>query len=300
MPIFPGSDVSKMIMTTRLAIAAVAGALVAAALFAGSALAAGEVEIKHPSWTFSGPFGTYDNQQLQRGYQIYREVCSGCHSMNFVAFRNLAEEGGPGFTEDEVKALAAEFEVADGPNESGDMFERPARPSDRLPAPFANEAAAKASNNGALPPDFSLIAKARAVERGFPTFIFDIFTQYQEGGPDYIYSLLTGYPEGSDTEADEQGLYENHSFIGSASLAMAPPLSDGLVTYAQNADEDANNDLPETVDQYAKDVSAFLMWAAEPHLEARKAMGLKVMIFLIIFSGLLYYTKKKVWSAVAH
>jgi ubiquinol-cytochrome c reductase cytochrome b/c1 subunit/ubiquinol-cytochrome c reductase cytochrome c1 subunit len=282
-------------MTTRLAIAVIAGAL-----FAAPALAAGEVEIKHPSWTFSGPFGTYDNQQLQRGYQVYREVCSGCHSMNLVAFRNLAEDGGPGFTEDQVKALAAEFEVTDGPDESGDMFERPAWPSDRLPAPFANEAAAKASNNGALPPDFSLIAKARGVERGFPTFIFDIFTQYQEGGPDYLYSLLTGSPEGSDTEADEQGLYENHSFIGAPSLAMAPPLSDELVTYAQNADEDPNNDLPETVDQYAKDVTAFLMWAAEPHLEARKAMGLKVMIFLIIFSGLLYYSKKKVWSEVAH
>ena len=284
-----------MTLTSRLAIAAIASAL-----FAAPAMAAGEVEIKHPSWSFSGPIGTYDNQQLQRGYQVYREVCSGCHSMNFVAFRNLAEAGGPGFSEDEVKALAAEFEVTDGPNEDGDMFERPARPSDRLPAPFANEAAAKASNNGALPPDFSLIAKARGVERGFPTFVFDIFTQYQEGGPDYIYSLLTGYPEGPDTEADEQGLYENHSFVAGKALAMAPPLSDELVTYAQNADEDANNDVPETVDQYARDVSAFLMWAAEPHLEARKAMGLKVMIFLIIFSGLLYYSKKKVWSAVAH
>jgi cytochrome c1 len=300
MAIIRGSDVSKMTLTTRLAAAAIASALFAGPLFSDSAPAAGEVEIKYQSWSFSGPFGTYDNQQLQRGYQVYREVCSGCHSMNFVAFRNLAEEGGPGFSEDKIKALAAEFEVTDGPNEDGDMFERPARPSDRLPAPFANEAAAKASNNGALPPDFSLIAKARAVERGFPTFVFDIFTQYQEGGPDYIYSLLTGYPEGADTEADEQGLYENHSFIGADSLAMAPPLSDELVTYAQNSDEDANNDVPETIDQYARDVTAFLMWAAEPHLEARKAMGLKVMIFLIIFSGLLYYSKKKVWSAVAH
>ncbi len=287
-------------MTRRLAIAATAGALFAAAAFVGQALAAGEIEIKHPSWTFSGPFGTYDNQQLQRGYQVYREVCSGCHSMNFVAFRNLAEAGGPGFTADEVKALAAEFEVTDGPDDNGDMFERPGRPSDRLPAPFANDAAAKASNNGALPPDFSLIAKARGVGRGFPTFLFDIFTQYQEGGPDYIYSLLTGYADGSDTEADEQGVYENHSFIAGKALAMAPPLFDELVTYAQNGDEDPNNDLPETVDQYARDVSAFLMWAAEPHMEARKAMGLKVMIFLLIFSGLLYYSKKKVWSDIGH
>jgi cytochrome c1 len=138
------------------------------------------------------------------------------------------------------------------------------------------------------------------VGRGFPTFLFDIFTQYQEGGPDYIYSLLTGYAEGSDTEADEQGVYENHSFIAGKALAMAPPLFDELVTYAQNGDEDPNNDVPETIDQYAKDVSAFLMWAAEPHMEARKAMGLKVMIFLLIFSGLLYYSKKKVWSDIGH
>ncbi len=284
-----------MTMTTRLAMAALASAL-----FTGSALAAAEVVIKHQSWTFSGPFGTYDNQQLQRGYQIYREVCSGCHSMNYVAFRNLSEDGGPEFSVDEVKALAAEFEVTDGPDENGDMFERPARPSDRLPAPFANAAAAKASNNGALPPDFSLIAKARAVSRGFPTFVFDIFTQYQEGGPDYIYSLLTGYAEGSDTEPDEQGVYANHSFIAGKAIAMAPPLSDELVTYAQNGDEDPSNDLPETVDQYAKDVSSFLMWAAEPHMEARKAMGLKVMIFLFIFAGLLFYSKKKVWADIAH
>ena len=292
---FRGSDATMMTMTRRLA-----AAVIASALFAAPALAAEDIEIKHPSWTFSGPFGTYDNQQLQRGYQIYREVCSGCHSMNFLSFRNLAEEGGPGFTEEEVKALAAEFEVTDGPDESGDMFERPARPSDRLPAPFANDAAAKASNNGALPPDFSLIAKARGVSRGFPTFVFDIFTQYQEGGPDYIYSLLTGYAEGSDTEPNEQGAYENHSFISGPATAMAPPLSDELVTYAQNADDDANNDVPETVDQYARDVTSFLMWAAEPHLEARKAMGLKVMIFLIIFAGLLYFSKKKVWSNLAH
>ena len=193
MLIFPGSEPSKMTMTRRLAIAALASALFTATLFTGRALAAGEVEIKHQSWAFSGPFGTYDNQQLQRGYQVYREVCSGCHSMNLVAFRNLAEKGGPGFTEDEVKALAAEFEVTDGPDENGDMFERPARPSDRFPAPFANDAAAKASNNGALPPDFSLIAKARGVGRGFPTFVFELFPQFPEGGPAYSHSLLTGY-----------------------------------------------------------------------------------------------------------
>jgi ubiquinol-cytochrome c reductase cytochrome c1 subunit len=272
--------------------------LMASALFAGAAVAAEEGETPHyplkkPNnyeWSFSGPLGTYDKEQLQRGFQVYREVCASCHSLDLVAFRTLAEHGGPGFSEDVVKALAAEYQITDGPNEEGDMFERPGIPSDRFPAPFANEEAAKASNNGAAPPDFSLIAKARAPERGFPTFVADIFTQYQESGPDYITSLLTGY---TGTEPNEGGTYDNPYFVGGASLAMAPPLSDELVDYEQEG-------IPETTEQYAKDVSAFLMWAAEPHLEQRKAMGFSVMLFLIVFAGLLYFTKKKVWSDVEH
>jgi ubiquinol-cytochrome c reductase cytochrome c1 subunit len=272
--------------------------LTASVLFAGTAMAAEEgapahFPIKKPNnyeWTFSGPVGTYDKAQLQRGFQVYREVCSSCHSLNLVSFRNLAEHGGPGFSEDTVKALAAEYEVPAEPNDAGDVEPRPAIPSDKFPAPFANVEAAKASNNGAEPPDFSLIAKARAAERGFPTFVFDIFTQYQESGPDYIVSLMTGY---SSTEPNDSGTYDNPYFLGGASLAMAPPLSDGSVEYAQA-------DIPQTTDQYAKDVAAFLMWAAEPHLEQRKAMGFSVMLFLIIFAGLLYFTKKKVWSDVEH
>jgi ubiquinol-cytochrome c reductase cytochrome c1 subunit len=272
--------------------------ITASVMFAGTALAAEEGETPHyplkkPNnyeWTFSGPLGTFDKAQLQRGFQVYREVCSSCHSLKLVSFRNLAEHGGLGYSPELVKALAAEYEVTDGPNDEGDMFERPAIPSDKFPAPFANAEAAKASNNGAEPPDFSLIAKARAAERGFPTFVFDIFTQYQESGPDYITSLLTGY---AGTEPNEGGTYDNPYYLGGASLAMAPPLSDGLVEYEQA-------DIPQTVDQYSKDVSAFLMWAAEPHLEQRKAMGFSVMLFLIIFAGLLYFTKKKVWSDVEH
>jgi len=272
--------------------------LTASVLFAGTAMTAEEgapahFPIKKPNnyeWTFSGPVGTYDKAQLQRGFQVYREVCSSCHSLNLVSFRNLAEHGGPGFSEDTVKALAAEYEVPAEPNDAGDVEPRPAIPSDKFPAPFANVEAAKASNNGAEPPDFSLIAKARAAERGFPTFVFDIFTQYQESGPDYIVSLMTGY---SSTEPNDSGTYDNPYFLGGASLAMAPPLSDGSVEYAQA-------DIPQTTDQYAKDVAAFLMWAAEPHLEQRKAMGFSVMLFLIIFAGLLYFTKKKVWSDVEH
>ncbi len=241
-------------------------------------------------WTFAGPFGNYDKGQLQRGLKIYKEVCSACHSMNLVAFRTLQDLG---YSEAQVKAFAAEYTVTDGPNADGEMFERPAVPSDHFPSPFPNHEAAAAANNGAAPPDFSLIAKARGVTRGFPTFVFDIFTQYAEGGPDYIHSLLTGYdhePPAGMQIAD--GTYYNPYFIGGKSLAMAKPLSDDQVTYDDGS--------PQTVDQYSRDVAAFLMWAAEPHLEARKKTGFSVMVFLILFAGLVYATKRKVWANVAH
>jgi ubiquinol-cytochrome c reductase cytochrome c1 subunit len=242
------------------------------------------------SWSFAGPFGTYDKGQLQRGLKIYKEVCSACHSMDLVAFRTLE---GLGYSEAQVKALAAEYEVTDGPNADGEMFTRPALPSDYFPSPFPNSIAAAVANNGAAPPDFSLIAKARGVERGFPRFVFDIFTQYAEGGPDYIHALLAGYDEEPPAGMEiPEGTYYNPYFIAGKSLAMAPPLSDGQVTY-----EDGS---PETVDQYARDVAAFLMWAAEPHLEARKRTGFSVMAFMILFAGLVYLTKRKVWAGVAH
>lgn len=242
------------------------------------------------SWSFWGPFGTYDKAQLQRGLKVYKEVCSACHSMDLVAFRTLEDLG---YSEAQVKALAAEYEVEDGPNADGDMFTRKALPGDHFPAPFPNEAAAAASNNGAAPPDFSLIAKARAVERGFPTFVFDIFTQYAEGGPDYIHALLTGYDEVPPAGMEiAEGTHYNPYFIGGKSLAMAPPLSDDQVTYDDGA--------PQTVDQYSRDVAAFLMWAAEPHMEARKQTGFGVMAFLLLFGALVYLTKRKVWVDVAH
>jgi len=249
--------------------------------------------IHHPKeqkWSFAGPFGTYDKAQLQRGLKVYKEVCSACHSMQLVTFRTLEDLG---YSEAQVKALAAEYEVTDGPNADGEMFTRKGIPSDHFPSPFPNTAAAAAANNGAAPPDFSLIAKARGVTRGFPTFVFDIFTQYAAGGPDYIYSLLTGYdetpPEGMEIA---EGTYYNPYFINGKSLAMAKPLGDDQVTYDDGS--------PQTVDQYSRDVAAFLMWAAEPHLEERKETGFRVMIFLVLFAGLLYLTKRKVWSAVPH
>lgn len=269
-------------------------AAVAVVATAAPAMAAGEApHIERQQWSFSGPFGTFDRAQLQRGFKIYQEVCSACHGMRLVAFRNLAEEGGPSFTEEQAKAIAAEYTVTDGPNDDGDMYERPATLADRFPSPFPNEQAARASNGGAYPPDFSLLAKARAAHRGFPWFVFDAFTQYQEQGPDYIYALLTGYeeeaPEGVTIPA---GSYYNHAFLAGNSIGMAPPLSDELVEYTDGT--------PMTVDQYAHDVAAFMMWAAEPHLEARKKTGFRVMIFLIVFAGLLYFTKKTLWRNVEH
>jgi len=252
---------------------------------------------RHVDWTFAGPFGKFDPAQLQRGFQVYREVCAACHSMSMVAFRTLASETGPHFSEEQAEALAAEYEITDSePDANGDPVLRPGRASDYLPSPFANEGQARASNGGAYPPDLSLMAKARAIVRGFPTFVFDIFTQYQETGPDYIYSLLTGYQEAPAGTEMLEGQYYNPYFVSGVGIAMPPPLADGQLTYAQNSDESLENDVPETVDQYSMDAAAFLMWAAEPHMVERKSMGLVVMVFLIILAGLVYYTKKKVWA----
>lgn len=254
--------------------------------------AGGDVEIKYQQWSFAGPFGYFDRAQLQRGFKVYRENCQACHGLSLVAFRNLAQYGGPEFTEDQAKAIAAEYTVIDGPNDDGDMYERAAKLSDRFPSPFPNEQAARAANGGAYPPDFSVLAKARAPKRGFPGFVIDIFTQYQENGPDYIYSLLTGYEEDPEGVEVPPGQYYNHSFLAGKFISMAPPLFDEAVEYT--------DDSPMTVDQYAKDVAAFVMWAAEPHLEERKKIGFRVMVFLIVFAGLLYFTKKKLWRNVEH
>ena len=265
--------------------------VVAATLFAGSTQnARAEEESVPPSqtWSFAGPFGKYDRGALQRGLKVYKEVCSACHSLNYIAFRNLADPGGPGYSTAQAAALAAEYKIKDGPNDQGEMFERPGRPADYFPAPFPNEQAARASNGGAAPPDLSLITKARSYERGFPRFIFDFFTQFQEQGPNYVSALLEGFeakpPAGVTLP---EGSYYNKYFPGHA-IKMPPPLSDGQVTFDDGS--------PATVAQYAHDVSTFLMWAAEPHMEERKRLGLQVFVFLIIFAGLMYFTKKKVWA----
>ncbi|MBB6308351.1 cytochrome c1 [Xanthobacter tagetidis] len=269
------------------------GAAAAVLLASSPALAAGG-ETPRPermSWSFAGPFGMYDQGQLQRGFKVFKEVCAACHSANFLYFRNLAQPGGPGFTEAQAKQVASEYQITDGPNDAGDMFQRPGRLSDHWPAPFPNDNAARASNGGALPPDLSVIAKARSYHVGFPGFITDAFIQYQEHGVDYIHALLTGYVDPPADAHVQPGLHYNTYFPGHQ-IAMPKPISDGQVEYTDGA--------PQTVEQYSEDVSAFLMWLAEPHLDARKRIGFQVMIFLLVFAGLLYFTKKKVWKNVAH
>jgi ubiquinol-cytochrome c reductase cytochrome c1 subunit len=210
--------------------------------------------------------GTFDRAAAQRGFQVYREVCSACHSVDYLAFRNLTALG---FSADEVAAVAAEYTVTDGPDDTGEMFERPARPADPIPPPYPNPEAARAANGGALPPDLSLITKARA------------------GGADYVYSLMVGYGEAPAGEAPREGLNYNNYFPGHW-IAMPPPLSDGQVSYTDGTEA--------TVPQMAEDVATFLTWAGEPTLEQRKQSGLKVMLFLIVLTGLTYATMRKVWA----
>lgn len=229
------------------------------------------------SWSFAGPFGQYDPQQLQRGLQVYQEVCSFCHGLQLVAFRTLADENGPFLSEERMREVAASFRVVDA--DTGER--RPAGPPDYFPpSPFPTA------------PDLSLMAKARGVSDGFPFWITDGLIQYQEAGPNYIFGLLTGYePPPEDTEV-QPGLYYNPHFIAGPALSMAPPLTDGRVTYADGTEG--------TIEQYARDVSAFLMWTAEPHLTERKRLGFQVFVFLIAFGVLVYLTKRTVWKNVKH
>jgi cytochrome c1 len=230
-------------------------------------------EIAPQRWSFTPPFGTYDNAQLQRGFEVYKQVCATCHSMRLLSYRNLGEPGGPEFSPKAVETLASQVQVTDGPNEKGEMFQRPARPSDRFRSPFANEQLARVANNGALPPDLSVIAKAR------------------EGGPDYIYAILTGYRDPPQGFEVAPGMHYNQAFPGHQ-IAMPPPLSDGVITYADGTKP--------TLDNYARDVSAYLMWAAEPKLEERHKTGAQVMIFLLVFAVIMYLAKRTVWARLHH
>jgi ubiquinol-cytochrome c reductase cytochrome b/c1 subunit len=267
-------------------------ALVAAGVTAAAVgPAAAQTEAATPSqlkWSFAGPFGKFNEAQLQRGFKIYREVCSSCHSLSLLSIGSLAEAGGPGFSEAQVTQIASEYKIADL-DDKGQPLERAGRPADHFPPPFPNALAAAAAN-GVAPPDMSTLAKARGYSRGFPFFIFDAFMQYQEQGPDYIAALLMGYkdPPLAGFTLPASGHY-NEYFPGH-NIAMPPPLTDGQVTYDDGS--------PQTLVQYSQDVAAFLMWAAEPKLVQRKRIGFQVIIFLGVLTGLLYLTKKKVWSSV--
>lgn len=262
--------------------------IAASALLASAGLVHAESEqpAKGINFSFEGPFGKFDKGQLQRGYKVYKEVCAACHSMKYVAFRNLADAGGPGFSAEQVKALAATFTVADLDNK-GAPIERAGLASDYFPSPFPNTAAAAAAY-GAAPPDLSLITKAREGWRG-------TFNQLWNGigGPQYVYSLLSGYEKVPDDLVAEQkanNKYYNHYFMNGLWIAMPPPLTDGQVTFDDGA--------PNKVDDMARDVSAFLAWTAEPKMEERKKTGFEVMIYLVLLAGLLYAVKKKIWADI--
>jgi len=310
----------------------------------GSPASAAEApHIERQQWTFDGPLGQLDRAQLQRGFQVYQNVCSACHGLSRLSWRNLVQPGGPQFPEEAIKELARSWpnKITDGPNDAGEMFERDALLSDRILGPYKNENAARAAQNGAYPLDLSLIARARnpeyhgsALGHG-PHMLRDILTAYQAGGPDYIYGLLTGYkdvpsyvreanghlkpvgPEGAGGKKVEQcvsvqhgedgqpdvcvpladGLNYNAAFPGHQ-IAMPAILADGSVTYAKGAD--GNPVVPETLDQHARDVASFLEWAADPHLNQRKATGWQALLFLLVTTVLLYLGKKRIWSRIEH
>ena len=230
-----------------------------------------KVKLLKIDWSFKGVTGKFDRASLQRGYQVYTEVCASCHSMNLVSYRNLGEPGGPKFSVEQVKAIAANFEVEDGPNSDGEMFTRPGRPSDKFVSPYPNVQAATAANGGAYPPDMSVLVKAR------------------KGGSDYIYSVLMGYEDPPAGFELEDGVYYN-KYMDGQKIKMSNPLSEGIVTYADGTQT--------TQAQMAKDVTTFLTWTAEPHLETRHKMGLKVIIFLTIFTLLVYLSMRRIWSRI--
>jgi ubiquinol-cytochrome c reductase cytochrome c1 subunit len=244
----------------------------AVSLFAAApAHSAGEaIPIPDRKFSFDGIFGTYDRASAQRGFQVYKEVCAACHGMRLVAYRNLRELG---LTEAQVAGIASQFEIKDGPNDEGQMFERPGRPADRFRSPFPNDAAARAANNGALPPDLSVMTKARA------------------GGADYLFALLTGYEDPPPGVTVMDGMHFNRYYPGNQ-IAMGPVLNPDQVEFADGTKA--------TVEQMAHDVSTFLQWAAEPELEQRRALGVKIIIFLTILAGLTYAVKRKIWADVDH
>ena len=230
-----------------------------------------EKDLLKVNWSFKSFTGKFDRSSLQRGYQVYKEVCASCHSMRLLSYRNLGEAGGPEFTVNEVKNIAASFEVTDGPDDQGEMFTRAGRPSDKFVSPYPNIQAATAANGGAYPPDMSVLVKSR------------------KGGANYIYSVLMGYEEPPKDFKLDDGVYYNEYMDGNK-IKMSNPLSEDIIEYSDGTKA--------SIDQMAKDVTTFLTWAGEPHLEARHKLGFKVIIFLIILSVLVYFSMKRIWSRI--
>ena len=327
-----------MFGTTMMGVRAWARAVgLAAALLTPALANAQQMATPRETWSFAGITGSFDKPQLQRGFQVYKEVCSNCHALHLMKYRNLSEEGGPGFTEGQVKTLLKDVTFDDAVDKNGSPTKRPALPADAFKSPFPNDVAAKAANGGSVPPDLSLMAKARGAASNASLasapgqWLSEIARGYQEGGPDYIHAVLTGFNDkppayskdangrltmiaeaqatkdslrcadvtpgeaGDDgkLKPDEctpltEGLYYNSAFPGHQ-IHMPPPLaSDGQVTYSDGTKA--------TVDQYARDVAAFLMWTADPTLEQRKETGLRMMIYLLILAGLLWLAKRRIWS----
>lgn len=228
-----------------------------------------QAKLKIIKWNFDGILGTFDRTSIQRGFQVYKEVCSACHSLDLIAFRNLTEIG---FNENQAKEVAKSYNITAGPDDSGEMFQRPGILSDYFPSPYPNEQAARAANNGAAPPDLSLIIRAR------------------ENGANYVYSLLTGFNQNQPKDIVLQdNMYYNPYFPG-GQIGMAPPLSDGMITYTDGTKA--------TIDQMSRDVVNFLQWTSDPKMEQRKEMGWKVLIFLTVFTILFVFAKKRVWNDV--
>ncbi|NRA86670.1 MAG: cytochrome c1 [Rhizobiales bacterium] len=320
-------NITSIVQKTALALL-IATSVTGAACAAGGAIK-GAPEAKYVDWSWAGVFGTFDRAQLQRGYQVYKEVCASCHSMDLIKFRNLNEAGGPEFSEAQVKTLAAEYEIEGGPDAEGEMFTRPRLPKDPFPAPFANKNAAMASNGGAFPPDLSLIAKARGHYSfkdlfmgrdglvGGPNYVYNLLTGYEDEVPQYILDhdkevnakaleaynkALVEYNEAGDNSLRKPDAPTPHNFdLGESSfnnhfsgnkISMSQPLSEDSVEYTDGTKA--------TLEQHAEDVSTFLIWAAEPKMEERKRIGIKILLYLIILAGLMYAVKRRIWENVRH
>jgi ubiquinol-cytochrome c reductase cytochrome c1 subunit len=286
--------IARFALSRGLAGVVAAGAVLLALLGSAVAADAPQAPIARQHWSFGGLLGHFEDAQLQRGFRVYTEICARCHGVKRLAFRNLAQPGGPSFPEAAIKSLAATYQVDAEPNEEGKVVHRPATLADHIPPPFRNDQEARFTLNGALPPDLSLIVRARAAEADTPFYrvpdhmLRDVLTAYQEGGADYVYAYLKGYQDAPPGSKLAEFMNYNVAFPGHQTAMPNPFLGgDGMVKY--------DDETPATIDNYARDVTAFLAWAADPNLEARKRMGLMVVLYMALTALLLGLAKRRIW-----